>query len=109
LAYTGTPDNQTLLGWLQSISAEEMRTLREYLCDFDTPTARLPQRLIALLLQSPAELCIVPLQDYLELDDRARINTPGTQSGNWHWRVRAQTLNEQLAKDIRAMTQRYGR
>jgi 4-alpha-glucanotransferase len=75
----------------------------------DTPTARLPQRLIALLLQSPAELCIVPLQDYLELDDRARINTPGTQSGNWHWRVRAQTLNEQLAKDIRAMTQRYGR
>lgn len=109
VAYTGTHDNQTLSGWLQSISAEEMRTLREYLCDFDTPTARLPQRLISLLLQSPAELCIVPLQDYLELDDRARINTPGTQSGNWHWRVRAQTLNEQLAKDIRAMTQRYGR
>ena len=109
VAYTGTHDNQTLLGWLQSISAGEMRTLREYLCDFDTPTARLPQRLISLLLQSPAELCIVPLQDYLELDDRARINTPGTQSGNWCWRVKPEALSEQLAKDIRAMTQRYGR
>ena len=52
---------------------------------------------------------IVPLQDYLELDDRARINTPSTLGNNWCWRVKPEALSEQLAMDIRAMTQRYGR
>ena len=109
VAYTGTHDNQTLQGWLQSISNEEMRTLRAYLCDMDTPTSRLSRRLIALLLQSRARLCVIPLQDYLELDDRARINTPSTLGGNWCWRVKNEQLTEGLAREICAMTARYGR
>ena len=109
VAYTGTHDNQTLAGWLQGISQEEMRTLREYLCDVDTPTIRLTKRLISLLLASPAQLCIVPLQDYLGLGDEARINTPSTLGGNWCWRVRGEMLTGQLAREIQSLTQRYGR
>ncbi|MBQ5362543.1 MAG: 4-alpha-glucanotransferase, partial [Clostridia bacterium] len=87
VAYTGTHDNQTLKGWLREISAREMTTLRAYLCDIDTPVARLPRSLIALLMRSRARLCIIPLQDYLGLGDEARINTPSTLGGNWRWRV----------------------
>jgi 4-alpha-glucanotransferase len=109
VAYTGTHDNQTLCGWLASITPGELQRLREYLCDFDTPTARLPQRLISLLMQSRARLCIIPLQDYLALGDEARINTPSTLGENWRWRVKQELLTPQLAKEIRAMTVRYGR
>ncbi|MBQ7338590.1 MAG: 4-alpha-glucanotransferase [Clostridia bacterium] len=109
VAYTGTHDNQTLGGWLRSISMQEMRALREYLCDYDTPTARLCKPLIALLMRSQAQLCIIPLQDYLSLGDEARINTPSTLGNNWCWRVRAEMLNDTLVRDVAEMTQRYGR
>lgn len=109
VAYTGTHDNQTLCGWLQRRSPEELRRVREYLCDFDTPTSRLNERLISILLQSRAGLCIIPLQDYLGLGDEARINTPSTIGNNWRWRVSARSFDDSLSTKIRKMTQRYGR
>lgn len=109
IAYTGTHDNQTLSGWLEGISSRELRTLREYLCDFDTPVSRLCRPLIALLMRSEARLCIIPLQDYLMLGDEARINTPSTLGNNWRWRVKSEMLTERLAQEIKELTQRYGR
>ena len=109
IAYTGTHDNQTLLGWLSGIPMRGLQLLREYLCDFDTPISRLCRPLIALLMRSRARLCIIPLQDYLALDDEARINTPSTLGINWRWRVSADALNDTLAKEIADMTRRYGR
>ncbi len=109
VAYTGTHDNQTLAGWLSEISVRDLRLLREYLCDFDTPVSRLCRPLIALLMRSNARLCIVPVQDYLTLGDEARINTPSTLGNNWRWRVPAEALNDTLMREIADMTHRYGR
>ena len=67
-------------------------------------------QLLELGLASPAGLMVVPLQDLLELDDRARFNTPGTNSGNWSWRLQQsiQSLEGPLL-GYGAMAARYGR
>lgn len=109
VAYTGTHDNQTLVGWLSDLKWEETKLVREYLCDFFTPTEKLYKPLISTLLMSQAKICIVPIADYLGYDDKARINTPSTIGSNWRWRLKKDELSEKNAKEIYEMTKRYGR
>ncbi len=109
VVYTGTHDNQTLTGWLGDIKEYEKKAVREYLCDFYTPQNELYKPLVALALASVAKICIIPIQDYLGLDDSARINHPSTVGKNWRWRLRKDQLTDELARDIRSMTKRYGR
>jgi 4-alpha-glucanotransferase len=80
VAYSGTHDNTTLAGWLKGVKPAERALIKDY-CG----TARV-QDLLRCLWQTGAELVIVPLQDLLGLDGRARINTPGTTTGNWLFR-----------------------
>ena len=109
VAYTGTHDNQTLVSWLAAIRPEERQAVRDYLCDRHTPGEALYRSLIALVMRSTARTCIIPLQDWLGLDDRARMNTPATVGQNWRWRVRADELSAGLRDEILRMTRRYGR
>ncbi|MEY4086439.1 MAG: 4-alpha-glucanotransferase [Verrucomicrobiota bacterium] len=84
LAYTGTHDNDTLVGWLAQASAAERRGLEElYGAE---PTA---ERLVRAVLESPAVAAFVPAQDLLGLGAEARFNTPGNPQGNWSWRMTA--------------------
>lgn len=109
VAYTGTHDNETLVSWYQTISAEERKLVRAYLCDDATPDEKLPRSLISLLMRSAAAYCIVPMQDWLGLDNSARINKPSTVGENWRWRVRKSQLSKKLQQEICQMTMRYGR
>lgn len=109
VAYTGTHDNQTLVSWFNTISWEEKKNVRKYLCDMYTPGYKIYKSLISLLLSSNAGMCIIPLQDYLGLDDRSRINTPSTVGKNWRWRVKKRFFSKELCNEIREMTSRYGR
>ncbi len=109
VAYTGTHDNQTLAGWLKSLSGEEIANIRGYLGDHFTPIHCLPRSLIALLMRSPAHLTVIPMQDWLGLDDESRINTPSTSEGNWCWRMSAGSANPTLAREIRHMTDLFDR
>ena len=109
VAYTGTHDNQTLVSWFNTISWEEKKNVRKYLCDMYTPGYKIYKSLISLLLSSNAGMCIIPLQDYLGLDDRSRINTPSTVGKNWRWRVKKRLLSKELCNEIKEMTSRYGR
>ncbi|MBP3339695.1 MAG: 4-alpha-glucanotransferase [Lachnospiraceae bacterium] len=109
VAYTGTHDNQTLVSWFDTISWEEKKSVRQYLCDMYTPGYRLYKSFISVLLSSNAGMCIIPLQDYLGLDDRSRINTPSTVGLNWRWRVKKRMLSEEVSNEILKMTKRYGR
>ena len=109
VAYTGTHDNETLIGWLDSITPEESQSVREYLCDFYTPKEELHKSLTALIMRSCAKLCIVPLQDYLGLDNSARMNTPSTVGTNWVWRVKQSELTDTLKNSILQMARRSGR
>ena len=109
VAYTGTHDNETLAGWWKNITSEEQRLARDYLCDYATPGKRLPRSFISLIMRSRAQLCMVPMQDYMGLDNRCRMNQPSTVGINWKWRLRDGDLTEELQKDIYAVTLRYGR
>lgn len=109
VAYTGTHDNQSLKAWFSSLSSEEQQTAVAYLCDFYTPEDKLNFPFISLLMRSSADLCIIPLQDYLRLGDEARINTPSTSRGNWQWRLCKNELDSSLAQRIFRMTEQYSR
>lgn len=109
VAYTGTHDNQTIVSWFQTISDKERRMAREYLCDFFTPDEWLADSFIGLLMRSPAKLCVIPMQDYLGMDDRARMNKPGTIGDNWRWRMKSEDMSMQRAKHIGQMTVQFGR
>ena len=58
---------------------------------------------------SVADYCIIPLQDYLGLDNSARINQPSTNGKNWKWRVKKEALNGRLSGRIAELTALYGR
>ncbi len=109
VAYTGTHDNATLFEWLTSLSEEGEGKVREYLWNFHAPREALGEALIASLMRSPAELCVVPLQDYLGLGAEARMNTPAREAGNWQWRVPSSALSAELKNKILRLTCLGGR
>lgn len=109
VAYTGTHDNETITGWFSSITPEERKLARAYLCDKYTPENQLHMCFISLIMRSQARLCIVPIQDYMGLDNECRINTPSTVGENWKWRLLPGQMSEKLLKTIGEVTLRYGR
>ena len=109
VVYTGTHDNETIVGWWSSITKEEQKLARDYMCDQYTPENELYKSLISLIMRSSAKLCVVPMQDYLGLGNNCRMNTPSTVGKNWKWRVNLRQLSLKLQKEIQEMTLRYGR
>lgn len=109
VAYTGTHDNQTIQSWFATISEEERKMAREYLCDNYTPDAELYKSFIGLVMRSKANICIIPMQDYLGYDDTCRMNKPSTVGKNWKWRMTDADMNDILCSEIHRMTRIYGR
>lgn len=83
VAYTGTHDNDTLIGWWNTASAQEKAFAQEYLC---RETVDVPWDMMRLLSASVANTVIFPMQDVLCLDGCHRMNYPGRADGNWAWR-----------------------
>lgn len=109
IAYTGTHDNETIVGWLDSIKKEERQMARDYLCDYYTPKKFLYKSFISLVMRSNSKTCIIPIQDYLGYGNETRINKPSTIGINWRWRVTKEELSEKLQEEILSITKRYGR
>ena len=105
--YTGTHDNSMLKSWYETLGSGEVKLASRYL-DKDL-SALTPEKrnwaFIRLLMYSCARTCIIPIQDYLCLDDSARINTPSTVGTNWTWRMGSRMLTKKLQKEILAMTE----
>ena len=104
-----THDNETLVSWYQTVTDAERAMVRDYLYDYATPEEQLYKSMIALILRSAAATCIVPMQDWLGLDNSARINKPSTVGQNWRWRLKKTQLTKKLQKEICQLTTRYGR
>ena len=104
--YTGTHDNDTTLGWWQSLSASQQTPI---LIELDNSASRMPWPMIEAVLASPCAWAILPMQDVLQLDTRARMNTPGTTEGNWQWRLDRHALTPGLAHRLRGLIARYAR
>ena len=109
VAYTGTHDNETIAGWWKSIMAKERKLARDYLCDNYTPDKELHKCFISLVMRSSAKLCVIPMQDYMGLDNSCRMNQPSTVGKNWKWRIRKRELTVKLQKEIHGLALRYGR
>ncbi len=106
VAYSGTHDNQTTVGWFQTLSGDDRQAVQRYLGRDGSDIA---WDLIRLALSSVAHTSIVPLQDVLRLGDEARMNTPGRPEGNWGWRYLPHQLHPGLAGGLGELTQLYGR
>lgn len=109
VVYTGTHDNETTYGWLGSITEAEHQLVQDYLGMPGADDKQLCKGLIRAAQSSVADYCIIPLQDYLCLDNDARMNTPSTTGGNWMWRVQGDVLTKELSAEIKKMTKLYGR
>ena len=109
VAYTGTHDNETILGWLSSIKPEEIQMVRAYLNRPTESKKVLASELVRTTIASVADTCIIPIQDYLGLDNSARINFPSTLGTNWRWRLIKSDLTKALADSIRKQNIVYGR
>jgi 4-alpha-glucanotransferase len=119
VAYTGTHDNDTTVGWYASLGQDVQRMITLYIRTnhgvHDTEHAPVfgavsaCQHLVEMVQHSNAAICIIPLQDYLGMDSSERINVPGTVDGNWGWRVPSEALSKELAAYIRGITVRSGR
>jgi len=107
--YTGTHDNAPVRGWLEDhATPEDKDRLFRYL-GREYPADELPGVFIRLAMMSVADTVILPLQDILGLGDEARMNTPGTDKGNWCWRVTEDRMTGNVAANLRDMTRVYGR
>jgi len=103
VVYTGTHDNNTVLGWWQADATDQERQhARNYLgpCDDGVNWA-----MIRCAINSVAALSVVPLQDILGLDGESRMNIPSQPRGNWRWRVAADLLRPEVAEKLALLTE----
>ncbi len=111
IAYTGTHDNDTTLGWFLSANLDDRtrsnirKTANRNLHD-DSPVH---EDLIYLALSSTARLTIFPLQDVLGFGSDCRMNTPGVAEGNWKWRCAPEFLSQERAGWLKEATRRFNR
>jgi 4-alpha-glucanotransferase len=106
VAYTGTHDNDTTLGWFLSLDGESLRRVE---CFLGLTPGTMPDALIRATLGSVARLAVIPLQDLLRLGSESRLNTPGTAVGNWAWKLPPGLLTAALARDYVRLNKVFGR
>lgn len=109
VVYTGTHDNQTLVSWFEELPKNIQEIARTYICDDITRADKLNLQFIAVLMRSRASLCVIPMQDWLELDDKARMNIPSTVGQNWKWRMKPNAFTKELSARMLAITRITGR
>lgn len=98
VVYTGTHDNDTILGWMDTLSPRELDYVRDYLRL--TPEEGYHWGMIRAAWGSVAQLVVIQAQDLLGLGSEGRINIPSTAQGNWQWRLRPGQLDAALAEKI---------
>ena len=117
VAYTGTHDNDTVVGWWNSEagagsirSAEDVEKELDYARVYlNTDGSEINWVLIRTLMASVANTVLFPLQDVLGVGSEGRMNLPGTSSGNWRWRLREGALTPDIAARLKAQAATYER
>jgi 4-alpha-glucanotransferase len=107
VAYTGTHDNDTTVGWFNQLSQQEKDSLLLYLGSISADGIQWD--LIRVALSSVANQAIIPVQDLLGLGTEARMNFPSKGEGNWEWRYRPDVLTGELRDRLKTLTYSYGR
>ena len=105
--YTGTHDNDTMLGWARQADPKELAFAMKTL-GFETPEEA-PAAFVRGALASMADTAVIPMQDILGLDNSARMNLPGTVGGNWLWRMKPGAAAPEIAAGLRKLNEETGR
>lgn len=103
--YSGTHDNNTLIGWYNNLNKKDMWYLKKHFPDADR--TNICEKIISQVMESDSMAAVIPMQDYLGLDGRARMNTPSTLGSNWEWRMTG--IPEGLEEDIKKYTNKRGK
>ena len=109
VVYTGTHDNETIAGWFKGIPDKEKTLVRQYMNNYLDKDEDIYKDIICMVMRSVADLCIIPMQDYLGLDNAARMNQPSTLGKNWKWRLKEGQFTEELQEEMKTLAIRYGR
>ena len=107
--YTSTHDNETLAGWINNLSDNELLTAKKYVHDLHGHKNNLYKSFISTCMQSCADICILPVQDIFGFDNSSRINTPATTGNNWTWRIDNNYFTNEMSDEIRDIITIYGR
>lgn len=109
VAYTGTHDNNTTMGWFrrEARKLDKQRFFQYLGREVDAATA--VWEMIRMAQQSVADTVIIPMQDVLGLDERARMNHPARPEGSWRWRLTSQALAQAPVERLAEVTRIYGR
>jgi len=105
VAYTGTHDNDTTQGWWNGLPAQTRGAVETYVGKLAVVdgTARPVWPLVRAVESSVAQLAVVPASDLLELDSKARMNTPSVGAGNWGWRAPEGSWKAEMAARLAAL------
>lgn len=106
VVYTGTHDNDTTIGWWETLNDDDRRKIYDYL---GNPQDPMPYALIHAALGSVANLAVIPMQDVLELSTECRMNTPGTTEGNWLWRFDWDQVTSENTEKLRHQVKLFNR
>jgi len=109
VVYTGTHDNDTTLGWFKYIKKFEKKICERVKNYLHTNKRDICFDMTKLALSTPSKWAIIPLQDILCLDSDARMNIPGTSTGNWEWRYKKEMLTDEIAEKLAEITARFNR
>ena len=117
VAYTGTHDNDTTVGWFQSVAGEgstrtaaQIKREQKFCLNYlKSSGEEIHWDFIRGVWASVANTAVVPLQDVLGLGTGARMNLPNSTSGNWSWRYRSGALTDEIADRLRDLTELFGR
>lgn len=109
VAYTGTHDNDTTVGWYESKSKEASREKEFCLKYLDSDGSEIHWDFIRAVWASVADTAIAPMQDVLGLGNEARMNLPASDSGNWSWRLEDEAITNEVVTKLKELTEIYGR
>ena len=107
VCYIGTHDNEVVNGWLKVVDRASLKYVAEYIHKGEDESWC--WAMIRTGMATASQLFVAQMQDVLELPGYARVNSPGTASGNWQWRMKPDALNAKLAKKLRRCTETYRR
>ncbi len=108
LVYTGTHDNNTTLGWFESLDSNTSLHLKEYF-NIELTSESINNIMHRAVLNSVAKIAILPMQDILDLDSSAVMNIPGSTKGHWSWRMTYEQISVARAVELKALNELYGR
>ena len=105
--YTGTHDNNTIGGWVKTLSNEDLEFARDYM--HITEDEGWSWGMVRCGMSTSSVLFMMQMQDLLELDEKARTNIPGIAEGNWRWRMKKGALTDEISSRLLSLTKTYRR